>query len=1059
MWRVLAGLAVIFSVSVSWAQTGARDPYAGEPIVVERFNTAFRYNADGTGSKVDTEVVRVQTEAGVRGVGIVTVPYFAARERVELVYLRVRKRSGAVIDTPAADAEDQVPPVTRVDPQYSSLHAMRIGVRGLGVGDRLEMQVRTVFLTGQAGGEFWGSETLGRGPVTLERGVELRVPVSRHVLVSSPGHPAQVNDEGAEQVYSWQGSQLAATVAKRGATDLVGPQAGAGGERPAIAWTSFASWAAVGAWYRTCAGPDGPDPAVKAKADEVVYGAKTPGARSLALYQFVSSKVRTIDVRIGTGSYGWRAPGQVLANLYGDSQDKAALLTAMLRAEGLPAAVALVSDGVDADEAVPSPTWFSRAVVVTHDATGAEVWLDPAPEVAPYRLLERPLRNRLALVVSATGQPVLARTPADAPFAEFTRTQVRGQLSDTGALTAHVDVTLRGGEEVLYRQALRDAGPAQWDRVSAYLASRAGLPGQPGATTVDTGDKDGEALHLGYDLTGEHLADWENFRLVPLLPRLDLPLTDRKTAPASAIELSKRTDNAEFQLVLPEGFGADLPAEFLEQTPFATLKTTYRLAKDGRSQVLTVERTLQVTADTVPANEWPAYRSFLDQAAKSNPVLQLTSLTAHRGPGHFPPAAGENNPRAAALVEEANQAAAGRNWDEAMARLDEAKAILPRQPFLWSGYGTVALGKGDPATAVEDLRRELQEHPEEIGVSHRLALLLEQRGDRTAAVAVLQAALERDPEDGSGARLLANILAGSNLAAAEGVLRKALLLLPGNLGLELALGDVLLQAGKRDEGVKLLAAVAGGSTDPGQLNDSAYALASAGAGLKVAEGAARQALQLLNAALARGVTGVGSIQDLQRSEALVSVWDTYGWVLYQEGSYSEAEPWLHAAWADSHSLAAGTHYGRLLQKQGRPAEASRVLAAAAHADRETGAEDAEGAMARRQPAKTTRTGGHAPGVSPDASSGRVFRLPGVTDVSRGSALFEMDFWLGGPTVARFVSGDEQMQELADAVARVDTGTVLPPGSVAHLLRRGVVTCGDGGTCSLRLLPLRQAVAP
>ena len=1033
------------------------DRYPSEPVVVERLDTVYRYLADGTGTKVDTEAVRVQNEAGVRTMSVVSVPYSAGRERVEVVYLRVRKRNGAVVETPGSDAQDQETPVTRVDPQYSDSHLLRIGVRGLAVGDRLELQVRTVFTAAQAKNEFWGFETLGRGRVTMERGVELHVPVSRNVMVDSPEHPAQASEEGAEKVYRWTGSQLTPTVHRAGA-----PEESAGGQaeegRPAIAWTTFPNWAAVADWYRGLTLPNtAPAPAVKAKADEVVYRLKTQDAKIQALYAFVSSSVRSIDAPLGRGHYGAQPAEQVLANLYGDSQDKSALLVAMLRAEGIGASTALAGSGLEVDEAVPTPAWFDRAITLAHDAEHGDVWLDTTPEVAPYRMLERPMRNRLALVIPPEGQPVLRRTPADAPFPEFTRYEAVGTLSGTGDLTAHVEVSLRGGEELVYREALRNLGPAQWDRLAGYYAQRNGLPGQPSNTTADVAAKTDAPMHMSFDWAREGYADWENFRFVPSLPALDLPFMERKTAPKTEIELSKRTDTAAVRVTLPEGFGVDLPAAVHATAPFATLGTTYRLEKSGSTQTLVVERTLQVTVDQLPASDWPAYRAFLDEAAKSNPVLQLTSTVAHTGPGHFAPAAGENNPQAAALVDEANEAAAAKDYTAATAKLDQAKALFPRQPLLWSSYGAVAQATGKPEEASADLRRELKEHPEEVQVSHRLAGLLVQQGKNDEAVTVLRSALEADPQDATGARFLAELLGKTDLAAAESTLRAGMAASPENLALQLALGEVLLREGKRDEAVKLISAVAVNSADAAQLNDAAYALAGAEANLRVAEGAARRALQSLNAAAARGVNGVGSTADLRRSAELVGTWDTYGWVLFQEGSYSEAEPWLRAAWADSPGGATGVHWAKLLQRQGKSAEAGRVLAPAARGER-SGDDGEEGSLAGLgDAAPRARAGGKAGVKTVGLTGGRTVPVPRGVAGASGTAMFELDYSLRGGTVARFVRGDEALEGMADALAQAETGTVIPPGSVGHLLRRGVLTCGAGPTCSLRLLSVRDAV--
>ena len=213
-------------------------------------------------------------------------------------------------------------------------------------------------------------------------------------------------------------------------------------------------------------------------------------------------------------------------------------------------------------------------------------------------------------------------------------------------------------------------------------------------------------------------------------------------------------------------------------------------------------------------------------------------------------------------------------------------------------------------------------------------------------------------------------------------------------------------------------------------------------------------MQLLNAASARGLNGVTGREALLRSAQLISAWDTYGWVLSQEGSTSEAEPWLHAAWVDGFGAAAGAHYGKLLAKQGRGAEASRVLALAAQGERGSVDEAANdnGSVARN------RAGGRALPTGAVAAGEMSFAVSRPERGAGGVALFDVDYGLSTVTVARFAGGEASLAGMADAVAKVDTHTLIPPGSVGHLVRRGVLACVAGGACRLRVLPPLAAVA-
>ena len=65
--------------------------YSDEPFVLEQSNTSYKMASDGTGSRLTSVVVRVQSEAAAKQLGIVYVGYASGSEHVEFSYVRVRR--------------------------------------------------------------------------------------------------------------------------------------------------------------------------------------------------------------------------------------------------------------------------------------------------------------------------------------------------------------------------------------------------------------------------------------------------------------------------------------------------------------------------------------------------------------------------------------------------------------------------------------------------------------------------------------------------------------------------------------------------------------------------------------------------------------------------------------------------------------------------------------------------------------------------------------------------------------------------------------------------------
>jgi Domain of Unknown Function with PDB structure (DUF3857) len=181
--------------------------YSKEGIVYDQITTVVKFQADGTGEKTLTAIARVQSENAVHEAGLVDFVYASGNDRLEVVYLRVRKPDGTLIDTPSTDQQDMPTAVTRAAPFYSDIHEVQIPVKSLSAGDKLEYQVRWITQKPTAPGQFWGAINFVTNNVVLAETVELSYPADKYVLVLSPKNKATVSDENGRRIYRWQSSQ------------------------------------------------------------------------------------------------------------------------------------------------------------------------------------------------------------------------------------------------------------------------------------------------------------------------------------------------------------------------------------------------------------------------------------------------------------------------------------------------------------------------------------------------------------------------------------------------------------------------------------------------------------------------------------------------------------------------------------------------------------------------------------------------------------------------------------------------------------------------------------
>jgi hypothetical protein len=220
--------------------------YSREAVIFDTLATSYDFNADGTGEKTLTFSARIQSDAAVRQLGVVDLPYASQNEHLEVVYLRVRKKDGAIVQTPPEDAQDMPSQVSRIAPFYSDLKEKQIPVRSLSPGDTLEYQVKFHLEKAQAPNQFWGAENFITNAVVLDQTIELRVPKDKYIQVVSPKAQPVMTEENGKKVFRWKTSHPEPALQKDDKKDAPKPDPN---PQPTISWTTFKNWEEVGTWY------------------------------------------------------------------------------------------------------------------------------------------------------------------------------------------------------------------------------------------------------------------------------------------------------------------------------------------------------------------------------------------------------------------------------------------------------------------------------------------------------------------------------------------------------------------------------------------------------------------------------------------------------------------------------------------------------------------------------------------------------------------------------------------------------------------------------------------
>ena len=1067
-----------------------QDKYAAESFVLERGDVVYSMAADGTGWRERTIAVRVQSEAALKQLGVIAIPFAGASERVEIQYARARRPDGTVVETPVTDALELPEEVTREAPFYSDLKEKQLPIRNLRVGDTLEWKVRTVRTKAEAPGEFWGQENFDQETVALEESVELRVPKDKTVKVWSPTIKPVESVAGEERVYRWSYSQTKTTATQQAEAEAKKKVVWTAeqeldakeGKLAAIAWTTFPSWEAVGAWYRGLEGDRmSASPAVKAKVAEVTAGKTTEEEKVRAVYGYVATQIRYIGVAFGVGRYQPHNAEEVLENQYGDCKDKHTLLAAMLGAAGVKTDAVLIGAGIRFNPEVPSPAAFNHLITLA-TVDGKPVWLDATAEVAPYRMLEAQIRDHRALAVPDAAVARIETTPKELPFKPFQTMDAVGTLNKDGVSESKMKLTLRGDIELYMRAVLRQIAPSQYDQLVQKISEGMGFGGTTSHAVVSRAEDTEAPLTIQYDYRREKVGDWENYRTLAQLAPVSLPIPDDKDPPVRSIELGyPHVETSTSALKLPEGWGAELPEAVHAHSAYGNWDTTYRI----ENGVLYAERKVDLLVDTVPQADWKSYKKWTNVTEPgTEKYVQLTRpkadvaaavpaddpdrpRLARRGGGAEDTEGTESsNAKAAKLLTTAYRHLQDHEVKEAAATLDEAKTLNASQAGLWAGYAQLAFQRREVSEAILDYEKELAKHPSESMVYPALAAIQMNTGKESDGVATMRRWMAADPSNPAAmVMLVSTLLQQGDGPAALGAAEAGMDGLPEEQrkkeSVQLNLGWAQLKGGQKEKGSATLAALLQTTDDPNMLNSAAYELAVAGEQLELGEKSVRSALQKMSDESKTWTLDENLTTLRAKSQLMAATWDTLGWILFMEKKPEDAENYLRAAWVNHPDAEVGEHMGDLLAAKKDRAGAMKMYelglatipsynGLGVKRDHPTAQETklreklkAVGGTATKDPMHAQMDGGKA--------LQEMRKIPlGAAAGHTGTAEYKLLISAEGvKRVER--TGDKQIAGGDEMLMKAKMKSFLPEGSDARVVRAAILNCHQE-VCELMLEP-------
>ena len=573
-----------------------------EAVVFDKLYTKIRQESDGTGTRQTTARIRVLADAGVKQLAVLTFTYTASNQQIDISYVRVIKPDGTVVTTPDYNVQDLPADVTREAPMYSDIHQRHVAVRGLGVGDTLEYQWMLRTTKPDVPGEFWLEYSFEKDLIVLDEQLDLDIPADKQVTVACADiQPATTTADG-RKLYHWSSSNLARP-------DPDAPPKSVKKLKPSVQVTTFKSWEEVGAWYDSLQ-KDAVvvTPAIQARAALLTKGLTSDDDKIRVIFNDVAMMIHYVALDFGIGRYQPHTADDVLANEYGDCQDKHTLLAALLKAAGIEAWPVLISSSRELDADVPSPAQFDHVITLVKLKDNT-LWMDSTEEVAPVGVILSALRDKQALAIPVGKAAYLERTPANLPYLQSSHFEINGTVSDQGAFTAQIAQSYHGDAELVLRYAFRGVPQSQWKQFMQNFSNATGFGGEVSNVVVSSVEQTAQPFQFSYDYKREKLAEWDNRRLSPPLPPVGVELVPgvKQVKPADDVDLGSPGDLVyKSTIQFPTGWilvpaqSADIVDDWAE----------YHAKYEFSDGVFTAERRLVIKKNKVPLSDWDKYLDF-----------------------------------------------------------------------------------------------------------------------------------------------------------------------------------------------------------------------------------------------------------------------------------------------------------------------------------------------------------------------------------------------------------------------------------------------------------------
>jgi len=541
-----------------------------------------RLEADGSGTRTFRQVVQVLKPAAASRLQEQSLSWSPQHQKLTVNWVKVVKPDGTVVsDTPAQVQESDVP-AARGDPVYTDRRVRRMSLSGVAPGTLVDVSYTLEEQKPFMPRDFFQPWNVSSG-LQVERSrliVDLPASLAPRIRETNLNFKRVEHVAGGRRTYMWATGNLPKITGEPLAAD-------SNGVLMTVQVAAPVSWQDISHWYGDLArSREVASPAVAAKVDSLVRGARTRDDSIRAVHKWVSQDIRYVAIALGIGGYQPRTPDTVRITGFGDCKDKATLFVASLRHLGIEAYPVLLSSAATARRDMPSIEQFNHEIAAVATDTGWQ-FTDLTAGVVPYGELPLTEQGGFALLVRKDGSSEEVKLPRAGISANRSVTIVTGVVDTTGLFDGVYEEILDGASASGVRGIFfNPLDSAQRSTLANAMARR----------TFDGADGDSLIAFDGRDLAARARVRVQIRHGRAATPAgatmiLQSPLASMSPLATAAKELENhgarrfpidasrfwgpRVNELHYEIRLPAGWHAALPKNVTASSPFGSYESSY----------------------------------------------------------------------------------------------------------------------------------------------------------------------------------------------------------------------------------------------------------------------------------------------------------------------------------------------------------------------------------------------------------------------------------------------------------------------------------------------------